>query len=108
MTAVKDVLVKLEEIPELVDKHAFKIFINQVCSPEYIDFNRAGSFAILRFDKASKATEFLRQQTHLESFELRKSLVQGQEEEEYWQKVDRLRNNFKFFNFSKKQKMEDS
>ncbi len=46
---IQNVLVKIDEIPDKIDKYAFKILIMQLASPQYIEFNKFYKYAVLRF-----------------------------------------------------------
>ena len=107
---MKGTLIKLSKLNHNFDLKDIKILVSNYIKPIFIDYNKNQNFAILRFAFPLLANEFFnvfnQKQTLISDIEKENIVcekIQGKEEEDYLQKVQKLINDFQEKKKKKKQ-----
>lgn len=107
---MKGTLIKLSKLNHNFDLKDIKILVSNYIKPIFIDYNKNQNFAILRFAFPLLANEFFnvfnQKQTLISDIEKENIVcekIQGKEEDDYLQKVQKLINDFQEKKKKKKQ-----
>jgi hypothetical protein len=105
-------LVQLRNLPESTTKPNLQILIAHLVRPEYVDYKRGGSSAIVRFATATMADTFIEKYKTkdkaltLGSEDIVLQKLSKEEETEYLRLAEQQRQEFKDYRSHKKKKLD--
>ena len=106
----KGCLVKLEDVPENTTKANIRIFVSNFEKPEYVDYKRGNSYAVIRFASSAIADNFIQaclkkdKVLTLGKSEIKFKKLNLEEEDEYLLLAEKHKREFKEYCATKRKK----
>jgi len=105
-------LVRLEGLPMNTTKPNVRIFVAHFAVPEYVDYKRGNSYAVIRFGSSDAANKFIEgcqnkdKVTTLGNPNVMANKLTKEEEDDYLILAEKHKQDFKNYKASKRKKLE--
>eukprot|EP01016_Furgasonia_blochmanni_P041565 TRINITY_DN5417_c0_g2_i1.p1 TRINITY_DN5417_c0_g2~~TRINITY_DN5417_c0_g2_i1.p1 ORF type:complete len:194 (-),score=61.68 TRINITY_DN5417_c0_g2_i1:130-651(-) len=105
-------LVQLDGLSPASTRESIKAAVSHYYEPDYVDYKKSGTSAIVRFSNSTIAQGFIDKYTDIKELvidgeKITLSKIKGETEEKYWAKIQEEKNKFRkhHYELKKKRKM---
>jgi hypothetical protein len=97
-TLTSGTLVRISGVPDnMLDKYAIRTWVSHCSEPAFVDLNKGKKECVIRFSFPVQAETFIKklENSEFNKYKVTGVIVTGDEEEEYFRKVEELKNKLK-------------